>query len=218
MSEEIEQPSNGSADDAILIHKGGSLSGKPKYLPGQGSGIKRSRNKQGSFKRAIRLTDQVKSEILIQLRRGAHLETAFAYARIPGQTYRAWITQAQESLEKAQQGGHVTDRRKKLIRFLAEVEEAQAQAEQRLVRNVQDAANAGVWQAALSLLERRYPDRWSKRTEGDQKISVTVGFGYVEVSSNQPGEQPAQGSALELSSTPIPATRQLTAGDQPTRE
>jgi len=197
MSAEIKQPNKGS-DNPL------------RFTPRQGSGVKRERNRQGGFKRAIRLTEQVESEILLQLRRGSHLETAFALARIPGQTYRAWLSQARESLDKVQRGEYITERRKKLIRFLAKVEQAQAQAEQRLIMSVQDAANSGQWQAAVALLERRHPEKWAKQQAGDINVNVAVGFGYVEIVPSE------QRSVNQLPGSPVPESRQLEQGDPST--
>lgn len=188
MSEEIEQPGNGSADQF-------------KHLPNQGSGIKRGPGQPS------KLTERVKSEILIQMRRGAHLETAFAYARIHGSTYRKWLREASLAIENHEKGIPIRKRQRELIAFFAQVEQAQAEHEQRNVRVVQGAADAGNWQAAMALLERRYPGRWSKAQPGDVNVNVAVGFGYVEVRENAPGDR----SGAEAT---IPESRQLEQGDQ----
>lgn len=198
------------------LHQVGALRGQPKFTPGQGSGLKRQRNSKGGFKRAVRLTDERKSLILVQLRRGCHLETAFALANVPGTTYRSWMMQARTSLDKAEKGERVTERQKQLIKFFVEVERAQAEAEVRAVSNVHQAASTGSWQAALAFLERRYPERWAKREERDLNVNVAVGFGYVQVTDNQDSNQPtAPATDNHAPGTPIPASHQLTNGDPP---
>lgn len=188
MTEEIAQPSNGSTDPL-------------KYLPNQGSGIKRGPGQPS------KLTERVKAEVLLQMRRGAHLETAFAHARIHGSTYRKWIREASLALENHEKGIPIRKRQRDLIAFFAEVEKAQAEFEQRNVRVVQGAADGGNWQAALALLERRLPGRWAKAQPGDVNVNVAVGFGYVEVRENAPGDR----SGAEAT---IPEERQLEQGDQ----
>ena len=62
-------------------------------------------------------------------------------------------------------------------------------------------------EAALALLERRLPGRWAKAQPGDVNVNVAVGFGYVEVRENAPGDR----SGAEAT---IPEERQLEQGDQ----
>jgi hypothetical protein len=156
------------------------------YVPKQGSGVKRF------GKRRVRLTQQVKDAILIQLRRGSHLETAFAYARIPGSTYRSWIAQARDALSDAEKGARLSQRKTELIRFFAEVEEAQAVAEVRAVSNVHDAAMRGSWQAALAFLERRFPERWAKHEEHETNVNVTVGYQSIQVVASTRADSPPE--------------------------
>lgn len=203
VDETQDQVTDAEIDPApALVHRTGSLRGQPKYLPGKGSGVKRTRNKQGAFKRVVRLTDERKTMILTYLRRGSHLETAFAAAGIPGSTYRSWMVQADEALHDAKLGSPVTARRKALILFLANVEQAQAQFEQSMINVVAGAAHAGTYTAALAMLERRFPDRWAKREDRDLTVNLTAGFQYVQVSSD-----PGAGAS------PVPASHDLTPGD-----
>lgn len=200
-------------DPPVLVHKVGALRGSPKYLPGKGSGIKRKRDKHGAFRRVVRLTGERRALILTYLRRGSHLETAFASAGVPASTYRSWMIRANEAVTQAEQGIRISQARKELILFLSDVEMAQAQFEQSMLDVVAGAAHAGTYTAALALLERRFPDRWQKREENQGSINVNVGFSFVQVSADQPVQAlPGERSDDPAPGDPIPASHQLSPG------
>src|SRR5437016_12110214 len=78
-----------------------------KYLPAQGSGVKVKGNgpaKRGVpirlMRKRIKLDKADIATVLLYIKRGSHLDTAFAMAGIPGSTYRLWIGRAREALSK----------------------------------------------------------------------------------------------------------------------
>lgn len=84
--------------------------------------------------------------------------------------------------------------------FVAAIREAMAKAEEKLTKVVINAATeGGDWRAALALLERRHPDRWSKRTE----ISGPGGA-PVPVAVDLRAEVRAQAAALTATDLGIP--------------
>jgi hypothetical protein len=70
------------------------------------------------------------------------------------------------------------------VLFAALLERAEAQAEVRAVTNVVE-AGANQWQASMTYLERRYPDRWGRRER--QSVEVTGAHGGPVQLQNVPG-------------------------------
>lgn len=100
----------------------------------------------------IKLTREIIKNIHFQLRNCAYAETAARMCGIPKSTFYYWLEKAKESECAA------------IYRELLDtVEKAQAEAETRATEIILKAAESGQWKAALSLLERRFPQRWGPR-------------------------------------------------------
>src|SRR5258707_12859183 len=94
----------------------------PKYLPIQGSGVKIKGNGPSPrhvpirlLRKRIRIDKADIDTILLYLRRGAHLDTAFAMAGVQGCTYRQWMTRGREELGKLEHGEELTAYDRKVI-------------------------------------------------------------------------------------------------------
>ena len=110
---------------------------------------------------------------------GNYPETAIRSAGFAKQTYYNWKDQAER--------GNIA-----AIALLDALEKAFADAEVEDNRTVKGASKAGpqYWPAAMTRLERRYPDRWGKRQDDNTAPRVVVQIGVrdgdVQVSLAQP--------------------------------
>ncbi len=94
------------------------------------------------------LTPDVQERICQAIRAGAPPETAAVYAGIGKSTYYAWMRRGERGAGP-------------FVEFREAIKKALAEFEVRTVTLVQQAAPAD-WQAAMTLLERRFPDRWGR--------------------------------------------------------
>ncbi len=101
--------------------------------------------------RPTKLTPDVRDRIATMIRSGAYAEQAARAAGIAPSTYYSW-------LERGESG------ERPFSEFSETIKTAEAKAEQQRVECIQDAAEAGTWQAAAWWLERRFPARWGRRS------------------------------------------------------
>lgn len=101
--------------------------------------------------RPTKLTPDVRDRVATMIRSGAYAEQAARAAGIAPSTYYSWLERGE--------GGE-----RPFSEFSEAVKTAEAQAEQQRVEHIQDAADAGTWQAAAWWLERRFPGRWGRRS------------------------------------------------------
>lgn len=102
--------------------------------------------------RLLKLTAERSEKIIGYLRAGAYIETAAAAAGISKQTLYNWLRRAAAEDEEDPS----------FAKFAAAVEEAQALAEVRDIALIGKAAETQ-WQAAAWRLERKSPERWSRK-------------------------------------------------------
>jgi hypothetical protein len=100
------------------------------------------------------LTPTLQKKIVAMIRDGVSPEIAAVAAGISRATYYAWRARGRE-----ESAGPYLD-------FLDAVEKAIAECEARAVHVVAKAFGKN-WQAAMTLMERRFPDRWSRRDRLD---------------------------------------------------
>lgn len=121
------------------------------------------------------LEDADKVNILLAaLTEGNYRETALKLAGISKQTFHNWLKRAEAGEERA-------------TLFVDAVEKAEAQAESQIVGNVKRASELPqFWAAGITLLERKYPDRFGKRGEDSSgpKVLVQIGVGAGDVQVN----------------------------------
>lgn len=121
--------------------------------------------------RTTKLTPEVLEKIVAAIRAGNYAVVAAAFAGISERTYYRWMHRGREE--------------KKGIywQFCQAVEKAESEAEVRAVAIIQKHMETN-WQAAMTYLERKYPDRWARRTRVEFKapedpmetIGVLLGF------------------------------------------
>jgi hypothetical protein len=109
-----------------------------------------------------KLNAEVSEKICQAIRAGNYMETAAAYAGVAKPTLYNWLKRGRDEPDT-------------IYGALVEaVELAVAEAEVRDVALIAKAADDGVWQASAWRLERRYPDRYGRRTRHDVSGRVDV--------------------------------------------
>jgi hypothetical protein len=110
--------------------------------------------------RPSKLTPEVQEKLCTAIRGGNFLDTAAAYAGVHRDTLREWLRRG----ARASSGIYRA--------FLEAVEKAHADAEARDVALIAKAAAGGNWQAAGWRLERRFPERWARRSQCQVEANV----------------------------------------------
>jgi len=134
---------------------------------------------------------EVVDNFLSALKAGNHVHVAADFAGIDQSTISGWIRRGARELTRAFTEAEKKDWKKPRFikkeavyaRFAQSVQQATAQAEVRLSTAVATEAQTN-WVAAMTLLERRWPERWSRL----QRNEVTGGGGgaiAIDVSSRR---------------------------------
>lgn len=107
-----------------------------------------------------KLTDEIAERICQAVRTGATIEGAAAYAGVARQTFFDWLRR-----------GRQPNARNPYKKLAADLEEALGVVE---VANIGRIAKAGQdeWTANAWILERRFPDKYGRRTRVDGQIQV----------------------------------------------
>jgi len=98
--------------------------------------------------RPSKLTPEVRQRLVDAVKAGNHITRACEYAGISKMTYYRWKAKADTS-----KSGEYVD-------LLQELEEAESQAQVRMVAQWQSQIPTD-WRAAREFLARRFPDEWS---------------------------------------------------------
>lgn len=136
--------------------------------------------------RPSKLTPQTHDKIIGAIKAGNYLETAARYAGVDQSTLHRWLNRGKDENAEPE-----------YRQFYEAVESARAEAEARNVALIQQAANAGTWQAAAWYLERTAHSRWGRKQS-------------LEVSGN--GGEPVQ---IEVDATALEAKVRAILGDKP---
>lgn len=123
------------------------------------------------------LTPALQKKIIAMIRDGVTPEIAAVAAGVGRTTYYRWTARGREETE-----GPYRD-------FWDAIEKAIAECEARAVHVVAKAFGTS-WQAAMTLMERRFPDRWSRRDRLDvyhqvqreaERIAAEMGVSVEQV-------------------------------------
>ena len=104
--------------------------------------------------RPCKLTPEVQTKIVAAVRAGNYARVAAQCAGIGESTFYRWLEQGE-----AEEEGPFRE-------FWEAIKAAEAEAEARAVEMVRKHMKDS-WQAAMTFLERRHPDRWKRRDELD---------------------------------------------------
>lgn len=147
------------------------------------------------------LDGDVTRRVVEVVRAGNYAEVAAASVGISGSTFRAWLREGArirrvlEPLDEAEYDAAVdalTEHQLQQAEFSAAVEKAMADSEVIDVLNVRKAA-ADHWQAAMTRLERRHPQRWGRR----EAIEVSGQLDGVHVDASTPERAVEASRALQ---------------------
>jgi hypothetical protein len=104
-------------------------------------------------------------ELLAYIEAGNYGEVAAELAGISDNTYRNWIKRGE-------------DGEPPFTLFLRAVKRAAAKAEAVEVGKVRNAGNdPRFWAASMTYLERKYPDKWARRSEPNDNTKITINIG-----------------------------------------
>ncbi|MFO7948118.1 MAG: hypothetical protein R6V19_15035 [Armatimonadota bacterium] len=99
--------------------------------------------------RKTKLTAKLQDEICGHLASGCYAVTACELAGISESTFYNWLERGRDGEDP-------------FLEFLESVKKAEAQAEVKALTIIQNAM-ADDWKAAMTWLERKFPDRWARR-------------------------------------------------------
>ena len=137
--------------------------------------------------RPTKLTPEVQTTIVNALASGVYLETAASVAGISRDTLNAWLKNGAQCKSGVQKD------------FSDAIKKALATAETRLVDTV-NLASQQQWQAAMTLLERRWPQRWG-RVERHENTGEGGGPIVVRVIYDEPHKP---GVVIDVESRDLP--------------
>ncbi len=108
----------------------------------------------GQFKR--KYTPELHELIVDAMRKGNYLVTACRLAGITRDTYYDWLALGRDDPEQYPE----------YVKLAEDVENAKAESEAELLEVVRETALSGApntWQAAMTILERRHPEKFGRR-------------------------------------------------------
>jgi transposase len=108
--------------------------------------------------RPSKLTDDLQTQIVRLIRAGSTVEVAAQSAGVAKRTFYSWMERGAAAEPKRADAPYAA--------FRDAVDQAHAESEAMLVTRIAKAAGDGSWAAAAWLLERRWPQRWSKPAAG----------------------------------------------------
>lgn len=131
---------------------------------------------------SLKLTEELTEQISNILRAGNYVDTAAKMAGVPRSTLYRWLTLGDKASMKLDEGEELDRNEQLYYNFAAAVDKARAAATVRNVALIQQAAQAGSWQASAWWLERTDPEKWGRRmqtqivgaNDGPVKVNITV--------------------------------------------
>lgn len=124
------------------------------------------------------LTPQRHTAIVEAMRKGLYVTTAAAVCRVSRRTLFRWLELGERDYEAGEDTGYA--------RLFEDVRAAEAEFEAEMVAAVRKAAKEPHnWAAAMTMLERKWPDRFGRRDttvlEGGERPAIVVNVGDPEV-------------------------------------
>lgn len=114
--------------------------------------------------RPIKLTKELEKKITDVIRAGNYIETAAAYSGISKSTLYDWLKRGERERQRSENNGvKVSKKEQPFVEFSDAIEKALAEAEIRDVMRITEASKTD-WKAAAWRLERKFPDKWGRKT------------------------------------------------------
>jgi hypothetical protein len=149
-----------------------------------------------------KLTKETKDKIKTALLAGCKIKSACTYAEINERTYYTWKERGEVELAQGKETQYT--------QFLQFIQECQELARPRLEMILSKAAEQD-WKAALTILERRYPEDWSAHLKlGGDEQGQPIQIEFIRVDAN--GSKQADNSAPDADRD----VRRLHPGEQET--
>jgi hypothetical protein len=124
---------------------------------------------KGPGGRPCKLTPEVQQKICDLIQAGNYDYIAAQAAGISVDTFYLWKREGEEAIRAGKEDNY--------FKFLKAIKNAEAKREAASVaRVVADPS----WQATMTYLERRYPERWSKRDRTDVSGTLTIRYEDAE--------------------------------------
>ena len=122
--------------------------------------------KRGAGGRPTKLTPELQEELVKVIRAGNYIETACAYVGINKTTFYDWMKRGAREKERLERNTNARPKKSEatFVELSNAIEKALAQAEIRDVAIIGKAAEEN-WQAAAWRLERKFPERWGKKSQ-----------------------------------------------------
>lgn len=114
--------------------------------------------------RPTKLNDETQNAILKAIRKGAYVETAAAHAGIEKNTLYDWMKRGRRERQRINNGETPNPKETPFAKFSTAIEKEFGEAELRDLDVITKAGQDGQWQASAWRLERKFPDRWGKRS------------------------------------------------------
>lgn len=177
---------------------------------------KPAKQKKADRGRPFIISPEMIKNLVAALQSGAYIETAAAYAGISKDTFYRWlkIGRAVKDAAMDEETGLLDMNRipadqRQFAELSDAVEKAQADSEMICLQQIQKAALDGAWQAAAWRLERKFPQRYGRRTV--VAATATIGEGQLDDGKSHgqaaPGGQesadPASRPALDPRNPPV---------------
>jgi hypothetical protein len=156
--------------------------------------------------RPTKLTAKLAVEIIKLVEAGNYVEVAAAACGIGRRTYYDWMDRGRKALDKS---GPISAIEQPYADLAERVEVATARAEIAAVDKVRKQSK--LWQASMTYLERRFPDRWGRRQaiehSGPNGAPITARLIPADVMRALPRETLkaiAEGRAIEDAGAAVP--------------
>ena len=122
----------------------------------------------------MKLDPQLIADFVKAIREGLSIDIACDYVEINRSTFFRWKREAEQLSKEVDEGKRkyykLTDRQKLLVDLLALVRKALAACEYDLLKEVREGERG--WQAKAWMLERRFRERWARRTLVDDEAYI----------------------------------------------
>ncbi len=123
--------------------------------------------------------------VMHSIRETGSIEGAAALNGISATTYYNWMRHGKRMTEWEAQGNRLDPEDEPFAILYRNVNETLAQIELTNYEIVKQAAGAGIWQAAAWVLERRFPERWGRRSGGG-RVPIEIRADSVSIRPQHP--------------------------------
>ena len=122
----------------------------------------------------MKLDSELKDKLVKAIREGLTIDIACDYVEINRSTFFRWKKEGAQLSKEIDEGDRkyykLTDRQKLLVDLLTEIRKALATCEHDLLQEVRKGERG--WQSQAWTLERRFRERWAKRTLVDDEAYI----------------------------------------------